>query len=90
MIRQSRAHVGQMPPMDGDDQMYQDQYDPNQMAQEQMQMQADMDGMMPEEQMQQPEMADMEGMDPGMDEQPPAEEQPQPVESTPEAPPAEA
>jgi hypothetical protein len=34
MIRQSRAHVGQMPPMDGDDQMYQDQYDPNQMAQE--------------------------------------------------------
>jgi hypothetical protein len=36
-----------MPPMEGEDQMYQDQYDPNQMAQEQMQMQAEMDGMPP-------------------------------------------
>lgn len=89
ILRQSRAHIGQMPPMDGDDQMYQDQYDPNQMAQEQMQMQADMDGMMPEEQMQQPEMVDMEGMDPGMGEEPPAQEQPQPVESSPEPAPVE-
>jgi len=31
--------------MEGEDQMYQDQYDQNQMAQDQMQMQAEMEGM---------------------------------------------
>ena len=35
--------------MEGEDQMYQDQYDQNQMQQEQMQMQADMDGMAQQE-----------------------------------------
>jgi len=34
-------------------------------------------------------MVDMEGMDPGMGEEPPAQEQPQPVESSPEPAPVE-
>lgn len=38
MIRQNRAHIGQMAPMDADDQMGYPGYDPNQMAQEQQQM----------------------------------------------------
>ncbi len=58
-IKSQRPHIGQLPPMDGDQQMYQQHYQPDQM----------MDQPMPD---QQPNM-EMTNPPPQMEEQPPME-----------------